>query len=330
MHFWWFQDFSEICIFPWENAYFFAFRLAAENKYFIFCWFCPKTKVFMELCMFDGSQDFSEICIFPWENAYCFCWLQKMHNSIFWKILEPSKMHNLGFWTKPTKYEICIFCSQPKSKKICIFPWKNAYFWKILEPSKMHNSMKTLVFGQNQRNMKYAFSAASRKAKKYAFSHGKMHISEKSWNHQKCIIPWKPWFLDKINEIWNMHFLQPAEKQKKHAFSHGKMHISENLGTIKNAYWKCVFFACYQKRILKMHIFCVLFLRPFKNAQKPSGGDLLTYVFLIFSMRTMMQRLSESKNCQGTSHKHHKVWIEIMWLKHDFHFLTWCSRATNE
>ena len=33
----------------------------------------------------------------------------------------------------------------------------------------MHNSMKTLVFGQNQRNMKYAFSAASRKAKKMHF-----------------------------------------------------------------------------------------------------------------------------------------------------------------
>ena len=43
-----------------------------------------------------------------------------------------------------------------------------------------------------------------------------------------------------------------------------------------------------------------------------------------------MQRLSESKNCQGTSHKHHKVWIEMMWLKHDFHFLTWCWSATNK
>ena len=38
--------------------------------------------------------------------------------------------------------------------------------------------MKTLVFGQNQRTMKYAFSAASRKEKKYAFSNGKVHISE--------------------------------------------------------------------------------------------------------------------------------------------------------
>ena len=152
MHFWWFQDFSEICIFPLENAYFFAFRLAAENAYFIFRWFCPKTKVFMELCIFDGSKIFSR------------------------------------------NMELCIFCSQPKSKKICIFPWKNAYFWKILEPSKMHNSMKTLVFGQKQRNMKYAFSAASRKANKYAFSHGKMHISEKSWN------PWKNAY------FWNMHF----------------------------------------------------------------------------------------------------------------------------
>ena len=176
--------------------------------------------------------------------------------------------------------------------------------------------MKTLVFWQNQRNMKYLFSAASRKAKKYAFSHGKMHISDKSWNHQKCIIPWKPLFLDKINEIWNMHFLQPAEKKKQCAFSHGKMHISEKswshqkciipwkpwflnkineiwnmhflqpaekqkkicifpwknayfwkilepskmhienayfLRAIKNAYWKCIFFACYFYGRSKMH-----------------------------------------------------------------------------
>ena len=31
---------------------------------------------------------------------------------------------------------------------------------------------------------------------------------------------------------------------------------------IENAY----FLRAYQKRLLKMHIFCVLFLRPFKNA----------------------------------------------------------------
>ena len=29
----------------------------------------------------------------------------------------------------------------------------------------------------------------------------------------------------------------------------------ENLGAIKNAYWKCIFFVCYQKCILNMHIF---------------------------------------------------------------------------
>ena len=137
-------------------------------------------------------------------------------------------------------------------------------FLKILEPSKMHNSMKTLVFGQNQRNMTYAFSAASRKANKYAFSHGKMHISEKSWSHQKCIIPWKPWFLDKINEIWNMHFLQPAEKQKNMHFpmayfwkilEPSKMHIENAyfLRAIKNACWKCIFFACYFYGRSKMH-----------------------------------------------------------------------------
>ena len=160
----------------------------------------------------------------------------------------------------------------------------------------MHNSMKTLVFGQNQRNMKYAFSAASRKAKKI------------------CIFPWKNAYFWKI--------LEPS-----------KMHIENAyfLRAIKNAYWKCIFFACYFYGRSK----CIMDLAgqlswSARSPQKPSGGDLLTYVFLIFSMRTMMQRLSESKNCQGTSHKHHKVWIEIMWLKHDFHFLTWCWRATNE
>ena len=100
--------------------------------------------------------------------------------------------------------ELCIFDGSKIFQKYAFFHGKMHIFlffgWlqkmhnsifleKILEPSKMHNSMKTLVFGQNQRNMTYAFSAASRKAKKYAFSHGKMHISEKSWNHQKCIIP---------------------------------------------------------------------------------------------------------------------------------------------
>jgi hypothetical protein len=38
----------------------------------------------------------------------------------------------------------------------------------------------------------------------------------------------------------------------------------------------------------------------------------LTYIFLIFIMGAMMQRLSETKNCQRTSHKHHKAWIEMM------------------
>ena len=74
----------------------------------------------------------------------------------------------------------------------------------------MHNSMKTLVFWQNQRNMKYLFSAASRKAKTI------------------CIFPWKNAYFWKI--------LEPS-----------KMHIENAyfLRAIKNAYWKCIFFACY-------------------------------------------------------------------------------------
>ena len=100
----------------------------------------------------------------------------------------------------------------------------------------------------------------------------------------------------------------------------GKTHI-------ENAYFLRAIFTAVQKCIMDL---AGQLSWSARSPQKPSGGDLLTYVFLIFSMRTMMQRLSESKNCQGTSHKHHKVWIEIMWLKHDFHFLTWCWRATNE
>ena len=75
--------------------------------------------------------------------------------------------------------------------------------------------------------MKYTFSAASRKAKKYAFSHAKIHLSWKILEPSKMHNSMKTlWVLDKINEIWNMHFLQPAESKKKCAFSHGKMHIS--------------------------------------------------------------------------------------------------------
>ena len=160
----------------------------------------------------------------------------------------------------------------------------------------MHNSMKTLVFGQNQRNMKYAFSAASRKAKKTCIFPWKNAYFWKSWNHQKCIL--------KIRIFCVL----------------SKTHI-------ENAYFLRAIFTAVQKCIMDL---AGQLSWSARSPQKPSGGDLLTYVFLIFSMRTMMQRLSESKNCQGTSHKHHKVWIEIMWLKHDFHFLTWCWRATNE
>ena len=412
-HFWWLQDFSEICIFPWENAYFllfgwlqkmhisyfvdfvqklrfswnyaflmaprffgnmhfsmwkcifFAFRLAAETSISYFVGFCKKTKVFMELWWFQDFSEicifsmgkcifvcfsagcrnaysyfvdfvqqlrlswnyaflmaprFSEICSFPCENAYCllFGWLQKMHNSIF---LEKSWSHpkciipwKPWFVDKINEYEICISAASRKAKKYAFshgyigvpagqlvgdadrlplvvrfpagprvslkwwpaerqwapakkkhFHMENCIFLKILEPSKMHNFMKALVFGQNQRNMKYAFSAASRKAKKNAFSHGKKHISEKSWSHRKCIL---------------------------------KMHIFCVLSKthIENAYFLRAIFTAVQK--------CTMDLAgqlswSARSPQKLSGGDLLTYVFLIFSMLTMMQRLSESKNCQG-------------------------------
>ena len=79
--------------------------------------------------------------------------------------------------------ELCIFDGSKIFQK-CIFPCENVYFllfgWlqkmynsiflkKILEPSKMHNSMKTLVFGQNQRNMKYAFLQPAEKQKNMHF-----------------------------------------------------------------------------------------------------------------------------------------------------------------
>ena len=107
-------------------------------------------------------------------------------------------------WTKSTKYEICILCSQPKSKNTCIFPrknacfllfgwpqkmhtslicrnrgmyftkkvkiciasWENAYFWKILEPSKMH--IEKCVLPKNA-DWKCIFFAC------YFYGHSKMH-----------------------------------------------------------------------------------------------------------------------------------------------------------
>ena len=78
---------------------------------------------------------------------------------------------------------------------------------------------------------------------------------------------------------------------------------------IENAYFLPDIFTAIQKCIMDSGrpTFLICTVSP-----KAVRGDLLTYVFLIFSMRAMMQRLSESKNCQGTSHKHHKVWIEMM------------------
>ena len=166
MHFWWLQDFSEICIFPWENAYLFAFRLAAENAYFIFCWFCPKTKVLMELCIFDGSKICQKYAFFHGKMHICllFGWLQKMHISYF-----------VDFVQKPR------------------FSWNYAFLMIPRFFRNMHFSMGKCIF--------FCFSAGCRKCIIPYFW-------KKSWSHQKCIIPWKPWFLDKINEIWHMHFLK--------------------------------------------------------------------------------------------------------------------------
>ena len=169
MHFWWFQDLSEICIFPWENAYFFCFSAGCRKCIIPYFW----------------KKSWShQKCIIPWKPWF----LDKINEIWNMHFLQPAeKQKNMHF---PIE--------------------KNAYFSKILEPSKMHNSMKTLVFGQNQRNMKYAFSAASRKAKKI------------------CIFPWKNAYFWKI--------LEPS-----------KMHIENAyfLRAIKNAYWKCILFACY-------------------------------------------------------------------------------------
>ena len=224
MHFWWLQDFPKICVFPWENAYVCIF----------FGWLqktltCPRLSksTFRWICIFDGSKIF-QTCILPWENAYFHLFVKYM----------------------PKFRQNRIFCGQPKSKNIFIFLWKNANFKKILEPSKMHNSMKTLVFGQNQRNMEYAFSAASRKAK------------------NECIFPWKNANFWKILEPSKMHiqrnvdldnrgqvsvFCSQPKNIQTYAFSHGKKHI---LGKS----WS------HQKCILKMHIFCVLSKMHIENA----------------------------------------------------------------
>ena len=103
MHISYFVDFVQKLRFSWNYAFlmvprflrnmhfsmgkciFFAFRLAAENAYFIFRWFCPKTKVFMELCIFDGSKIFKNMH-FSMGKCICFLlfgWLQKMHISYF-------------------------------------------------------------------------------------------------------------------------------------------------------------------------------------------------------------------------------------------------------
>ena len=184
------QRFAELCIFDGSKIFqkyaffhgkmhsFFAFRLAAENAYSIFRWFCPKTKVFIELCIFDGSKIFLKYAFF----------LRKMN--MFLLFGWPQKMRfcrNFGmYFTKRWKYA---------------FSHGRMHVWKILEPSNMHIQRNVDLDNRGQVSV---FCSQPKNIQTYAFSHGKTHILGKSWSHQKCI--------------------------------------------------------------LKMHIFCVLFLRPFKNA----------------------------------------------------------------
>ena len=121
--------------------------------------------------------------------------------------------------------EVCIFCSQPKSKNTCIFPRKNAYFGKILEPSKMHNSMKTLVW---PKSTKYEICILCSQPK----------------SKNTCIFPRKNacFFAFRL-AAENAYFVDLSKSghvfYKKGENMHclmGKCIFLENFGAIKNAY----------------------------------------------------------------------------------------------
>ena len=82
----------------------------------------------------------------------------------------------------------------------------------------------------------------------------KKHISGKYWSHQKCIIPWEPWSLDKINELWNMHFSAASRKvsKKKYIFPWNNAYFGKS--------WS------HQTCTLKIHIFSVLSKIRIENA----------------------------------------------------------------
>ena len=102
----------------------------------------------------------------------------------------------------------------------------------------MHNSMKTLVFGQNQRNMKYAFSAASPKRKNNMhFPMEKMHISEKILEPSKMHNSMKTLVFGQNQRNMKICIFCSQPKSKKHMhFPMEKCIFLKNLGAIKNAY----------------------------------------------------------------------------------------------
>ena len=98
----------------------FAFRLAAQNAYSYFVDF-GQTKVFMELCIFDGSKIFPKYAFFRGKMHVflLFGWLQKMHTSLICR--------NRGmYFTK--KVQICIL------KNACCpkMQIENAYFLRAI------------------------------------------------------------------------------------------------------------------------------------------------------------------------------------------------------
>ena len=139
--------------------YLYIFWLAAVNAYFLDC---PNQR-FAELCIFDRSKIFQKYA----------CFHRKMHFFCF----------SAGCRKRNMKYEICIFCRQPKSKKY------------TFSDGNMHISEKSWS-GQKciiQRNVDLDNPGSKRllqPAKKYT---------------NICIFPWKNAYVWKILEPSKVH-----------------------------------------------------------------------------------------------------------------------------
>ena len=159
---------------------FFAFLLAAENAYFIFRWFCPKTKVFMELCIFDGSKICQKYAFFHGKMHIflLFGWLQKMHISYF-----------VDFVQKPR------------------FSWNYAF---LMAPRFFPEIWNYAFSAASRKAKKYAFSHGKMHISQKSWSHQKCIIPWEPWFLDKINEIWNMHFLQPAEKQTNMHF--PMEK----------------------------------------------------------------------------------------------------------------------